>query len=299
MGTAQLIYKPTKTKFSHALFLATEKQVPERIEVARPFVKWVGGKRSIINDLLARIPEKFNRYFEPFVGGGAMFWNIPHAKQSHISDINFHLIITYRMVRDNVEAVISRLKYHKRHHEKRYYMEARNNLSESTNPVEIASLFIYLNKTCYNGLYRVNKLGIFNVPIGRYDDPKIVDAENLRKCSQFLAHADIFHKGFSQIKPQKGDFVYFDPPYHETFSAYDGSGFGIKEHEELAAFCRQLDQNGVRFMLSNSDTQLIRELYIGFNVENIDASRTISCKGAERKKENELIIRNYVQRSEG
>jgi DNA adenine methylase len=271
----------------------------ERSDTARPFVKWAGGKRSIINELLARIPEKYNEYYEPFVGGGAMFWNVPRSGKAHISDINFHLIATYHMIRDSVEAVISKLKYHQRHHAQKYYMDARNDLSEIEDPIEIAALFIYLNKTCYNGLYRVNKSGIFNVPIGRYESPKIVDAENLRKCSLSLAHAHIFHQGFSQIKPQRGDFVYFDPPYHETFSAYDGSGFGIREHEELATFCRRLDRNGVRFMLSNSDTSLIRELYADFTVENIDASRTISCKGTERKKENELIIRNYVRRDKG
>jgi len=299
MGSAQLICKPTRTKFAAPLFFVAGRRVLERGEIARPFVKWAGGKRSIVNELLARIPEQFNEYYEPFVGGGALFWNVPHTVRAHISDINFHLITTYHMVRDNVDAVISKLKYHQRHHTKKYYMEARSNLSEIDDLVEIAALFIYLNKTCYNGLYRVNKAGIFNVPIGRYESPKIVDAENLKKCSLSLAHASISHQGFSHIKPRRGDFVYFDPPYHETFSAYDGSGFGIREHEELATFCRRLDQLGVRFMLSNSDTSLIRELYASYNVENIDASRTISCKGTERKKENELIIRNYVRRSKG
>jgi DNA adenine methylase len=273
--------------------------MPERHDTARPFVKWVGGKRSIIGELLARIPDEFKNYFEPFVGGGALFWNIPRAGKACLSDINFHLIITYRMIRDKVEAVISRLEYHKKHHNEKYYAEARAKLSETQDQVEVASLFIYLNKTCYNGLYRVNKSGIFNVPIGRYDDPKIVDADNMRKCSKFLVDVDILQNGFSHIKPKKGDFVYFDPPYHETFSAYDGSGFGDKEHEELATFCRQLDQKGVLFMLSNSDTPFIRQLYEGFDMGNVDASRFISCKGNERKKENELIIRNYVRRDEG
>jgi len=299
MGNAHLICEPVKTRFDKVFFPVTEKRVSDRDDAARPFVKWVGGKRSIINDLLSRIPERFGEYYEPFVGGGAMFWNIPHTAKARISDINFHLIVTYRMVRDEVEAVISRLKYHKKKHAQEYYTDARIKLSETDDPIEVASLFIYLNKTCYNGLYRVNKSGIFNVPIGRYNDPKIVDAENLRKCSQFLVDTDILQQSFSQIKPRKGDFVYFDPPYHETFSAYDGAGFGIKEHEELASLCRQLDQNGIKFMLSNSDTALIRKLYAGFNVENIDASRFISCRGTERKKENELIIRNYLRRNEG
>ncbi|MCL2381761.1 MAG: DNA adenine methylase [Treponema sp.] len=268
-------------------------------DVARPFVKWAGGKRSIMGDLLARIPDTFNGYFEPFAGGGALFWNIPRAGKAQLSDINAHLVIAYLMVRDNVEEVISRLEYHKQHHSKTYYAEARQKLSDTQDQAEAASLLIYLNKTCYNGLYRVNKAGIFNVPIGRYEDPKIVDSSNLRKCSMFLAGVDIVQNDFSRINPEKGDFVYLDPPYHKTFSAYDGSGFGDKEHEELAAFCRRLDQNGVLFMLSNSDTPFIRQLYEGFNVGDVAASRFISCKGSRRKKARELIIRNYVRRDEG
>jgi DNA adenine methylase len=202
------------------------------------------------------------------------------------------------MIRDNVDGVISRLGYHKKHHNEKYYAYARKELLNAQEPIEIASLFIYLNKTCYNGLYRVNKSGMFNVPIGRYDNPKIANADNLRKCSKFLANVDIFQHGFSQIRPKKGDFLYLDPPYHGTFSAYDGSGFRDKEHEWLAAFCKQLDQKGVLFMLSNSDTPFIRQLYNGFDMGNINASRFISCKGNERKKKNELIIRNYVRRDE-
>jgi DNA adenine methylase len=264
---------------------------------ARPFVKWAGGKRSIIGDLLERIPDDFNSYFEPFVGGGALFWKICKNK-SHLSDINFHLIVTYCMIRDNVEEVISRLEYHKKCHNKKYYMKMRTKLSKTEDPIEIASIFIYLNKTCYNGLYRVNKSGIFNVPIGRYDDPKIVDSDNLRKCSLSLKNVDIFQNGFLDIKPKNGDFVYLDPPYHETFSAYNSSVFGQNDHEELVTFCKQLDHSGILFMLSNNDTPLIRKLYDGYNMSNVNASRFISCKGGERKKTNELIIRNYVRKKE-
>jgi DNA adenine methylase len=127
------------------------------MECAKPFVKWAGGKRSIIDDLLSRIPEDFNSYFEPFVGGGALFWNIPKKENAYLSDINFHLMITYRMIRDNVEAIISELECHKKNHSEKRYAKSRRGLSETTNPVEIASLVIYLNRTCYNGLYRVNK----------------------------------------------------------------------------------------------------------------------------------------------
>jgi DNA adenine methylase len=291
-------HSPVHVNFNETTRLFAGGQMPERQDNARPFLKWAGGKRSIIGDLLAKIPDEFNNYFEPFVGGGALFWNVPRAGNASLSDINFHLIITYRMIRDKVEDVISRLEYHKKYHDEKYYAAARERLSDTQDQVELASLFIYLNKTCYNGLYRVNRSGIFNVPIGRYNDPKIVDADNLRKCSKFLADVDIFQSEFQHIKPDKGDFVYFDPPYHGTFSAYDGSGFGDKEQEELADFCRKLSQNGVSFMLSNSDTPFIRQLYEGFNMRNVEASRFISCKGGERKNVNELIIRNYIRRDE-
>jgi DNA adenine methylase len=263
-----------------------------------PFVKWAGGKRSIVKDLLSRIPEDFNSYFEPFVGGGALFWNIPKKENAYLSDINSRLIITYRMIRDNAEAVISELENHQKHHSAEYYAESRMELSNTCDPIKVASLLIYLNKTCYNGLYRVNKSGFFNVPMGRYENPKIVDGDNLYKCSKSLAHINIFQHEFFQIEPKKGDFVYCDPPYHGTFSSYNESGFGNKEHEALASFCKKLDSQGVWFMLSNSDTPFIRQLYNGFNIANVNASRFISCKGNDRRKENELIIRNYVRRNE-
>jgi DNA adenine methylase len=295
MAKQRIINAPLNTDLSQALLFAADEQITERQDTAKPFIKWAGGKRSIINDLLANVPDDFDDYFEPFVGGGALFWNIPRKNNAYISDINFHLIVTYCTIRDNVEEVISKLGYHKEHHDKEYYAKAREKLSDTEDPVEIASLFIYLNKTCYNGLYRVNQSGIFNVPIGRYEDPKIIDADNLRNCSKFLANVDIFQHGFSQIKTKQGDFVYFDPPYHKTFSGYDSSGFGDKEHKELAIFCKELDRQGVLFMLSNSDTPLIRKLYTDFHMRNVDASRFISSKGNERKKENELIICNYIR----
>ncbi|MDR1232819.1 MAG: Dam family site-specific DNA-(adenine-N6)-methyltransferase [Puniceicoccales bacterium] len=273
MVKQQLIFGSINQGFNETLRLIADENIPERHDTVRPFVKWAGGKRSIIGDLIARIPDNFNSYFEPFVGGGALFWNIPRKGSAYLSDINLHLAITYRMVRDKVEEVISRLEYHRKHHTDKYFATARKTLSETIDGIEIASLLIYLNKTCYNGLYRVNKSGIFNVPMGRYEEPKIVDVDNLQKCSKFLSGVDIFQHGFLCIKPKKGDFVYFDPLYHETFSRYYGSGFGDEEHRELAVFCRQLDQKGVLFMLS------VGELYDGFNVSHVDASRFISCKG--------------------
>ncbi|MDR2677682.1 MAG: DNA adenine methylase [Puniceicoccales bacterium] len=260
---------------------------------AKPFVKWVGGKRSILGELLPRIPNKFDRYFEPFVGGGALFWNMPQKENSYLSDINFHLIITYSIIRDNVRAVISKLEEYKSSHCKEQYDRAKIKLSETEDPIEIAALFIYLNKTCYNGLYRVNKSGNFNTPIGKYTTPNILEADNLMRASDNLKGTSIFQHEFFQLTPRKNDFVYLDPPYHNAFSSYDSAGFIDKDHERLAKFCRELDRSGILFMASNSDTPFVRKLYDGFRIEIVKATRSVACKANRRGKENELIIRNY------
>jgi DNA adenine methylase len=192
-----------------------------------------------------------------------------------------------------VDGLIDNLKIHKQKHSLEYYQQARINLNKEQNPTKVASLFIYINKTCYNGLYRVNKAGFYNVPMGKYDDPAILDEDNLRACSAFLQSTDIFQGTFSHIKPQKNQFFYLDPPYHETYSGYDGAGFGDEQHTKLADFCRTIDSVGGWFMLSNSDTEFVRGLYKGYNIEVVSASRFISCKANERSKQNELIIRNY------
>lgn len=262
---------------------------------AIPFIKWVGGKRSIINQLLARVPKSFDTYCEPFLGGGALFFALKPEK-AYLSDINFYLVITYRAVRDDVDKVIANLKIHKQYHSLEHYQKARIELGTEQDPIKVASLFIYINKTCYNGLYRVNKAGLFNVPMGKYEDPAIVDEDNLRACSAFLQNTDIFQHDFSHIKPQKDQFLYLDPPYHETYSGYDGAGFGDEQHAKLAEFCREVDRKGGYFMLSNSDTEFVRELYKGYNIEVVSASRFISCKANERNKTDELIIRNYDER---
>lgn len=259
---------------------------------ARPFIKWVGGKRSILNELLARVPQNYISYHESFLGGGALFFAL-NPEKAYLSDINFYLITTYRAIRDDVEGVIINLKLHKRNHNLEYFQNARIRLSKEQDSIKVAALFIYLNKTCYNGLYRVNKSGLFNVPMGKYKDPAIVDEDNLRACSKFLQHAEIKQHDFTHNKPEKGQFYYFDPPYHETFSGYDSSGFGDKEHEKLANFCCEIDARGGYFMLSNSDTPFVGNLYKGYNIEVVSASRFISCKANDRNKTNELLIRNY------
>lgn len=269
--------------------------MPIKTFTAHPFIQWVGGKRSILKELLERISKNYTSYHEPFLGGGALFFSI-NSEKAYLSDINFYLIITYRAVRDNVDQLINNLKSHKQKHCLEYFQKARIQLSKEQDLIKVASFFIYINKTCYNGLYRVNKSGLFNVPIGRQGkctNPPILDEDNLRACSKFLQNIDIFQHSFTHIKPEKEHFYYLDPPYHETYSGYDRSGFGDDEHAKLAKFCRDIDAIGGYFMLSNSDTKFVRKLYDGYNIEIISASRSISCKANERNKQNELIIKNY------
>jgi DNA adenine methylase len=264
---------------------------------AKPFVKWAGGKRSILPILLDRIPPQFTSYHEPFLGGGALFFMLQPPK-AFLSDINLYLIIAYRAIQNHIEEVIAALADHKRKHTPQHYQEARKVLRKEQDPAKLAALFIYLNKTCYNGLYRVNQKGLFNVPIGKYEEPAILDESNLRACSSSLKTTDIFQSSFAQSTVSipghnEGRFYYLDPPYHETYSGYSESRFGEEGHRELASFCREIHKKGDYFMLSNSDTSLVRELYKGYTIETIQATRSISCQSQGRQQKNELIIRNY------
>ncbi len=262
-------------------------------QVARPFVKWVGGKRSILPTLKDKMISKaIVRYYEPFLGGGALFFSINH-KATYLSDINFHLITAYQAIRDNVELVIKFLKVHVANHGKDYYLKMRKRLTTERNSEKIASIFIYINKTCFNGLYRVNKAGGFNVPMGSYKNPSILDEKNLINCSKYLRGVKIYQHNFMSLTPEKGSFYYLDPPYHKTYDQYSNERFRDAEHIQLSKFCMQIDKMKGYFMLSNSDTPLIRELYNLYNIETVIASRTISCKANQRGKKKELIIRNY------
>jgi DNA adenine methylase len=259
---------------------------------ARPFLKWVGGKRSILPELTARMPQTYAAYCEPFLGGGALFFAVRPAK-AYLSDLNFYLALAYRAVKGDVERLISTLKVHELKHNKDYYLKARLRIAKEQDPTKIGALLIYLNKTCYNGLFRVNQSGAFNVPMGSYTAPNILDEENLRACSKALQGVVIDARPFWQTTIEKGNFYYLDPPYHKTFSSFDSSGFGDEDHEKLADFCKKLDAAGCYFMVSNSDTRFIRKLYDGFTIEEVKAGRFVSCKKDQRVKETELIIRNY------
>lgn len=287
------IHAPLSYSFNQVLEgIANENRPLVRSQPAKPFLKWVGGKRSILEELQSRLPKQYGNYYEPFVGGGALFFAL-QPKHAFLSDVNFHLVLAYRVIRDNVDELIGLLAEHKRKHSKPYFLKARLALAIESDKTKIASLLIYLNKTCYNGLYRVNQSGEFNVPMGDYTDPPILDEETLRADHTALQGVEIIQQDFSKITPCKGAFYYLDPPYHETYDGYNGNGFGDERHRDLAKFCEKIHAVGSTFMLSNSDTDLVRSLYKQYHVEQVSASRSISCKSHQRGKANELIIRNY------
>ena len=270
-------------------------------QITYPIVKWVGGKRQLMFELLKNLPKSYNRYFEPFIGGGALFFEL-QPDNAYISDMNEELINLYSVVRDSVDELIEDLSKHEV--SKEYFLKIRNidrtekysNLSN----VERASRFIYLNRTCFNGMYRVNSKGEFNVPFGNYKNPRIIDENNLLNCSELLKETEIKCADFSEIlnKVQKNDFVYFDPPYvplNETssFTSYTKDGFDIDMQFKLRDVCDELDSMGVKFMLSNSDTKLVNELYANYGIKKVFASRQINANADGRGKITEVLVRNY------
>lgn len=270
-------------------------------EETYPIVKWVGGKRQLMFELLKNMPKPYNRYFEPFIGGGALFFEL-QPDNAYISDMNEELINLYQVVRDEVDELICDLQKHDI--SKEYFMEIRNvdRMEEYQNwsDVQKASRFIYLNRTCFNGMYRVNSKGEFNVPFGHYKNPRILDENNLINCSNLLQRTEIKHADFSEIlkKVKKGDFVYFDPPYvplseTSSFTSYTKDGFDMDMQFKLRDICDELDTIGVKFLLSNSDTKLVNELYENYNIKKVFASRQINANADGRGKITEVLVRNY------
>lgn len=270
-------------------------------EETYPIVKWVGGKRQLMFELLKNMPENYNRYFEPFIGGGALFFKL-QPENAYISDMNEELISLYQVVRDNVDELINDLQKHDI--SKEYFMEIRNidRTEEYKNwsNVKKASRFIYLNRTCFNGMYRVNSKGEFNVPFGHYKNPRILDENNLINCSNLLQKTEIKHADFSEILKavKKADFVYFDPPYvplseTSSFTSYTKDGFDMDMQFKLRDVCDELDSMGVKFLLSNSDTKLVNKLYENYNIKKVFASRQINANADGRGKITEVLVRNY------
>ncbi|MFW6285905.1 MAG: DNA adenine methylase [Nanoarchaeota archaeon] len=270
------------------------------------FVKWVGGKGQLLEQFKPLFPKNIERYIEPFLGSGAVFFYIIQKykpKKIIISDINEELINTYEIIKDDVERLIVELKQHKEYHMvegKKYYLTIRAVDVNKLPKLERAARFIYLNKTCFNGLYRVNSKGKFNVPMGSYKNPEIVNEEKLRLVSNLLQKVTIKVMSFEKVLnlAKKGDFVYFDPPYYplknkKSFTTYTKDVFLEKEQEKLAKLFKKLDKKECYVMLSNSDTKFIKDLYSEYNIDFVQATRMINCNGDKRGKINEIVVRNY------
>lgn len=263
----------------------------------KPFLKWAGGKRSVLPELLARLPEKFGDYYEPFMGGAALFFGMEAKARAFLSDSNAELVNAYNMVKERPEEVINLLQAHEAAHSREYYYRMRETALSGP---EGAARLIYLNRTCYNGLYRVNKAGKFNVPMGRYKNPGIARPDSIKAASRALKGATVSQGDFASITPRSGDFVYFDPPYHKektwSFTSYTGEGFSEGDQERLRDFAISLAEKGVFVMISNSDTELVRRLYSGprFKIERIGAKRLISRQSGGRGEVGEVVVRRVV-----
>jgi DNA adenine methylase len=262
---------------------------------AKPFIKWIGGKRQLITHLLANLPNSFDHYFECFVGGGALFFEL-NPKKATISDTNERLIRTYKAVRDSVEDLIKLLATYP--HSSEFFYELRKKDIDKATDVEVAAWFIYLNKCGFNGLYRVNKKNGFNVPFGKYDNPNYCDKDNLRSCSEALANTNILVSDFETISKtiKPNSVAYFDPPYiplsvTASFVAYTSDGFGHDEQIRLRNIAKKLKKNGVHVLLSNSSAPLTYELYKDFEIIEVLASRSVNSNGEKRGKIKELIIK--------
>jgi DNA adenine methylase len=279
---------------------------PRSRHFAKPFLKWAGGKRQLIAKIQEFVPSGFNHYFEPFVGGGAVLFALQPDK-AVISDRNEELINCYRVIKNEVEALIEQLEQHKVQNTKDYYYQIRQldreiEFADRYCQVTRAARIIYLNKTCYNGLFRVNSQGQFNVPYGKYADPAIVEPEVLRGVSEYLNrnHVQIFNIDFEAAvtEARSGDFVYFDPPYDPvsetaSFTKYGAKGFGREEQERLRDVFDRLDRKGCHLLLSNAHTDFIQELYQGYHCAIVSATRAINSNTKKRGRINEVLISNF------
>ncbi len=273
---------------------------------AKPFLKWAGGKKQLIAQYAPLFPEKFTRYCEPFIGGGAIFFYLWNSRKLPakccLFDSNEELINVYQVVRDAIDDLIRLLRVHRKNHNKDYYYKIRNLDRENTalNPVEKAARMIYLNKTCFNGLYRVNSNGYFNVPMGSYRNPRIFDEKQLRLVSRALKKVNLEVRDFRTIVDfaREKDFFYFDPPYHpvsatSSFTRYSANDFTETDQKDLAGVFDALTKKGCYCLLSNSHTPFILNLYQNFTIKLIDASRRINSDGEKRGSIKEIVVLNY------
>lgn len=269
------------------------------IQAARPILKWAGGKSALISQFAAHfpVPGTYRRYLEPFVGGAAVFFHL-QPPQSSLFDLNSELIEVYNVVRDSVGDLMTALKVH--YNDCDYFYEVRAQKPSELTPVQRAARFIFLNRTCYNGLYRVNRQGQFNVPFGKYKNPTICDEPNLRAASVALQHAHLEVADFEIVLKlaEPGDLIYFDPPYEplsptSSFTSYTSDGFTSTDQRRLANVYHTLDTRGCLLMLSNSSAPLIYELYQGFHIYEINARRAINSKPDGRGIIKELLVTNF------
>ncbi|MHB8751668.1 MAG: DNA adenine methylase [Aggregatilineales bacterium] len=275
------------------------------LRTACPVLKWAGGKGALLGQFTSYFPRlgSYRRYFEPFVGGAAVFFHL-QPPESYLFDLNAQLIEVYQTVRANVDELIETLKQH--HNDSEYFYEVRARDPASLTAIERAARFIFLNRTCYNGLYRVNRSGQFNVPFGSYKNPTICDEIGLRVASLALqdAHLEVSDFGTVLQLAQPGDFIYFDPPYEplsvsSSFTTYTSNGFTSEDQRRLAETYRELDRRGCLLLLSNSTAPLIYELYAGYQIHEISARRAINSKPNGRGLITELLIANFDSESSG
>lgn len=276
--------------------------------IPKPFVKWAGGKRQLISILNENLPKSFGTYYEPFLGGGALLFHIlteRNGQKCSISDLNSDLVLAYTTIRNRIDELISSLKNHERNYQKdskSYYYSVRE--SSPRSEIEKTSRLIFLNRTCFNGLYRVNSRGKFNVPLGRYTNPNIVNEDNLRSVSEILQSSGVAIKcrDFEAVlrDTKKGDLVYFDPPYQPVsntanFTSYTNKDFTSDDLSRLADLCMELDSKGCKVLLSNSDSKEVSDMFKSktWKIKKIQANRSINSNSKKRTGHFELLIKNY------
>lgn len=262
-----------------------------------PILKWPGGKRRLVPDICELLPGEFRTYHEPFAGALAVFLGL-HDRQRIdrpcLYDLNAELISTYKAVRQSPEAVLRAFEHHRRHHSEQHFYRIRGKSPRTLSPVATAGRMIYLNKACFNGLYRVNKAGEFNSPWGHRKSVSI-DGRNLLAVSDALCHACLVQGDFASVlqHARSGDLVYLDPPYPDGFTAYTSVGFDESDHRRLRSVCEDLNRRNVMFIQSNADCEFVRTLYRHFQVTHVVARRNISCRADRRGDVQEVLITNY------
>jgi DNA adenine methylase len=275
-----------------------------KIDLASPVLKWVGGKRQLLDRLTPLFPKTYTNYCEPFIGGGAVLFSL-QPKNAVINDINSELIGVYNTIKNDVDALIERLTEFENTKDCFYDVRSWDRdvaIYNQLTDIDKAARVIFLNKTCYNGLYRVNSAGEFNTPFGRYKNPNIVNESTLRAVNEYFNTANVKILNGSYLNAvkglPKGSFVYLDPPYDPisvtaSFTGYNAGGFSQADQIELRDCCRQLDAEGIKFMLSNSATEFIQDIYQDFNITIVPAKRAINSIGSKRGFVDEVVVRNY------